>query len=86
LLSIATFGITKFLHPTQPRASPALAPHRSLAILSLENPKQGPKNDFLGFSLADAKLDYVNSPTVRPSTAIEKYRNQVIDIQRLPQT
>jgi DNA-binding winged helix-turn-helix (wHTH) protein/TolB-like protein/Tfp pilus assembly protein PilF len=86
LLSIAIFAITKFLHPTQPKTSQTVAAHRSLAILPLQNLKQDPENDFLGFSLADAvitKLDYVSSLTVRPSTAIEKYRNQVIDIQKV---
>jgi DNA-binding winged helix-turn-helix (wHTH) protein/TolB-like protein/Tfp pilus assembly protein PilF len=86
LLSIAIFAITKFLHPIQPKTSQKAAAHRSLAILPLQNLKQDPENDFLGFSLADAiitKLDYVSSLTVRPSTAIEKYRNQVIDIQKV---
>jgi DNA-binding winged helix-turn-helix (wHTH) protein/TolB-like protein/Tfp pilus assembly protein PilF len=57
---------------------------RSLAILPLHNLKQDPNSDFLGFSLADAiitKLDYVSSITVRPSAAIEKYRDKSIDIQ-----
>jgi DNA-binding winged helix-turn-helix (wHTH) protein/TolB-like protein len=57
---------------------------RSLAILPLQNLKQDPNSDFLGFSLADAvitKLDYVSSLTVRPSAAIEKYRDKSIDIQ-----
>ena len=86
LLIIAILAITKSLHPTKPRTSQAAAAHRSLAILPLQNLKRDPANDFLGFSLADAvitKLDYVSSLTVRPSTAVEKYRNQVIDIQKV---
>jgi DNA-binding winged helix-turn-helix (wHTH) protein/TolB-like protein len=86
LLIVAILAITKSLHPTKPRTSQAAAAHRSLAILPLQNLKRDPANDFLGFSLADAvitKLDYVSSLTVRPSTAVEKYRNQVIDIQKV---
>jgi len=84
VLLIATFiFITRFWHPNQPNVTQSQAP-RSLAILPLQNLKQDPNSDFLGFSLADAiitKLDYVNSLTVRPSSAIEKYRGKVIDIQ-----
>jgi DNA-binding winged helix-turn-helix (wHTH) protein/TolB-like protein len=86
LLIVAILAITKSLHPTKPRTRQTAAAHRSLAILPLQNLKRDPANDFLGFSLADAvitKLDYVSSLTVRPSTAVEKYRNQVIDIQRV---
>jgi DNA-binding winged helix-turn-helix (wHTH) protein/TolB-like protein/Flp pilus assembly protein TadD len=57
---------------------------RSLAILPLQNLKQDPDSDFLGFSLADAvitKLDYLSSLSVRPSAAVEKYRDRSIDIQ-----
>jgi TolB-like protein len=57
-----------------------------LAILPLQNLRQDPDDDFLGFSLADAvitKLGYVSSLTTRPSAAVEKYRNQVIDIQKV---
>ena len=85
LLVVAILAITKLLHPTK-QTGEALAAHRSLAILPLQNLRQDPDSDFLGFSLADAvitKLDSVSSLTVRPSTAIEKYRNQVIDIQKV---
>src|SRR5262249_24617772 len=56
---------------------------RSLAILPFRNLRPGADTDFLGFSLADAvitKLGYVSALTVRPSYAVEKYRNQPIDI------
>lgn len=59
---------------------------RRLAVLPLQNLRHDQDEDFLGFSLADSiitKLDYVSSLTVRPSTAIERYRNQVIDIQKV---
>ena len=58
---------------------------RNLAILPLRNLRHTPEDDFLGFSLADAiitRLDYVSALTIRPSTAVEKYRNQEIDIQK----
>jgi DNA-binding winged helix-turn-helix (wHTH) protein/TolB-like protein len=86
LLGVAILSITKFLYPTKPGTGTALAARRNLAILPLQNLRQDPDNDFLGFSLADAvitKLDSVSSLTVRPSTAVEKYRNQVIDIQKV---
>ena len=63
-----------------------VAEPRSLAILPFRNLKQEPSSDFLGFSLADAvitKLGYVSALTVRPSSAVEKYRNQVIDIPKV---
>src|ERR1700728_2639424 len=90
LLVAAATGITKLRHvpisaPTQ-SGTPRSAMPRSLAILPLQNLRQDSKSDFLGFSLADAvitKLDYVSSLTVRPSTAIERYRNQVIDLQKV---
>jgi DNA-binding winged helix-turn-helix (wHTH) protein/TolB-like protein len=59
---------------------------RSLAILPFQNLRPDPDTDFLGFSLADAvitKLDYVSSLTIRPSSAVQKYRNQVIDIPKV---
>ena len=61
-------------------------PPRSLAVLPFRNLKQDPQTDFLGFSLADAiitKLGYVNALTVRPSSSIDKYRNQIIDPQKV---
>jgi tetratricopeptide (TPR) repeat protein len=42
--------------------------------------------DFLGFSLADAvitKLGYVSELSVRPSSAVQKYRSQPIDISKV---
>jgi serine/threonine protein kinase/tetratricopeptide (TPR) repeat protein len=59
---------------------------RSLAILPFRNLKQDPETDFLGFSLADAiitKLGYVGALTVRPSSSIDKYRNQIIDPRKV---
>jgi DNA-binding winged helix-turn-helix (wHTH) protein/TolB-like protein len=86
LLGFALVAIRKSLYRTQPRTTQSLVSPRSLAILPLQNLRQDPDYDFLGFSLADAvitKLGYVNSLTVRPSTAVQKYRNQVIDISKV---
>jgi DNA-binding winged helix-turn-helix (wHTH) protein/TolB-like protein len=62
---------------------------RGLAILPFQSLKKADaENDFLGFSLADAvitKLEYVKSVTVRPSSSIQKYRNQVIDPRKVAQ-
>jgi serine/threonine protein kinase/Tfp pilus assembly protein PilF len=59
---------------------------RTLAILPFRNLNQDPQTDFLGFSLADeiiTKLGYINALNVRPSSSIAKYRNQVIDPQKV---
>jgi len=86
VLMLAVVGVNRSFYK-RPSPTPAAAtPPRSLAILPLHNLRQARKDDFLGFSLADAiitKLDYVSSLSVRPSTAVEKYRNAVIDIQRV---
>lgn len=58
----------------------------TVAILPFHNLQPDARNDFLGFSLADAvitKLGYVSALTVRPSSAVEKYRNQIIDIPKV---
>jgi TolB-like protein len=64
-----------------PAASSAL-PSRSLAILPFHNNHPDPATDFLGYSLADAvitKMSYVSSVSVRPSSAIDRFRNQTVD-------
>jgi serine/threonine protein kinase/TolB-like protein len=66
----------------KPAAAPSPPQLRTLAILPFQNLKPDPATDFLGFSLADAlttKLAYVNSLSVRPSSAVDKYRNQAVD-------
>jgi TolB-like protein len=65
-----------------PAAGPPRPKLRTLAILPFQNLKPDPATDFLGFSLADAlttKLAYVNALSVRPSSAVDKYRNQAVD-------
>jgi DNA-binding winged helix-turn-helix (wHTH) protein/TolB-like protein len=76
--------LPKFLHIRSAKEQ-SLSP-RSLAILPLQNHGQDSNSDFLGLSLADVlitKLAYVNSLSVRPSAAIEKYRGTAIDLQKV---
>ena len=57
-----------------------------MAVLPFRNLKQDPETDFLGFSLADeiiTKLSYVNTLTIRPSSSVDKYRNQIIDPKKV---
>ena len=64
-------------------AQPSRHP-RSLAILPFRNLKRDADSDFLGLALADAvigKLSYLSELTVRPSSAVEKYRRLPIDIR-----
>jgi eukaryotic-like serine/threonine-protein kinase len=84
-LLIALLVVGYFL-VRKPRTSPAAREPRSLAILPFRNLNGDPQTDFLGFSLADeiiTKLDYVNALTVRPSSSVDKYRNQVIDPRKV---
>jgi TolB-like protein/Tfp pilus assembly protein PilF len=86
LLALAVLAIARSLYEWRSRTAPLQSRSRSLAILPLQNLKQDPADDFLGFSLADAvitKLDYVSALTTRPSAAVGKYRNQVIDIAKV---
>ena len=59
---------------------------RTLAIMPFRNLKGDSETDFLGLSLADAiitKLGYVSTVIVRPSSYVEKYRNQEIDPKKI---
>jgi serine/threonine protein kinase/TolB-like protein len=81
MLAVAGLSV-RYYH--SPAATVAVLPVRvrSLAILPFRNLKQDPQTDFLGFSLADAvisKLGFVSALTVRPSSSVDKYRNQAID-------
>ncbi len=71
---------------TQPAANGSTtlsASHRHrLAILPLKNLVGDAEIDYLGFALADSvitQLAPIKSLIVRPSSAIEKYRNQMIE-------
>jgi len=57
---------------------------RRLAILPLRNLAGDSEIDFLGFALADSvitQLAPLKSLIVRPSSAVEKYRNQMVDLR-----
>src|SRR5262245_20698736 len=57
---------------------------RRLAILPLRNLAGDPEMDFLGFALADSvirQLAPIKSLIVRPSSALEKYRNQMVHVR-----
>jgi DNA-binding winged helix-turn-helix (wHTH) protein/TolB-like protein/tetratricopeptide (TPR) repeat protein len=68
---------------TQPAAIPS---QRTLAVLPLRNLKQTQADDYLSFSLADAiitELAPVSSLTVRPSSAIERYKGVALDSRKV---
>jgi DNA-binding winged helix-turn-helix (wHTH) protein/TolB-like protein len=82
VVAAVVVAITNFVYLARVKPQPSPTPP-SLAILPLQNLKHDGDSDFLGYSLADAvitKLDYVSSLTVRPSSAVQKYRDEVIDI------
>jgi len=57
---------------------------RRLAILPLRNLAGDSEIEFLGFALADSvitQLAPLKSLIVRPSSAVEKYRNQMVDLR-----
>src|SRR5208282_6609409 len=79
LIALSVIG---YLYERRSKATPTSARPRSLAVLPFRNLKQDTETDFLGFSLADeiiTKLGYVNALTIRPSSSVDKYRNQIID-------
>jgi DNA-binding winged helix-turn-helix (wHTH) protein/TolB-like protein/tetratricopeptide (TPR) repeat protein len=84
-------GIAYFAHPGRstagrPAAVSTSQVSRSLAILPLQNLRHDASNDFLGFSLTDAvitKLGRIGALSVRPSSAVQKYKDQTIDIPRV---
>jgi DNA-binding winged helix-turn-helix (wHTH) protein/TolB-like protein/Tfp pilus assembly protein PilF len=86
LLACALWSIARWLYQWRSQSVQFQVRPRTLAILPLQNLRQNPNDDFLGFSLADAiitKLGYVSALVVRPSSTIQKYRDQVIDPQKV---
>lgn len=84
-LLIMLMAVVGYFHEQRSNVSSSSRPTRSLAVLPFRNLKQDRSSDFLGFSLADeiiTELGYVNSLTVRPSSAVEKYRDRVIDVKK----
>jgi TolB-like protein len=85
ILLVFLVGVTGYLR-SRPDGTATSKHPRNLAVLPFHNLGQDSSSDFLGFSLADAvitKLGYVSSLSVRPSSAVEKYRNQSIDIRKV---
>jgi DNA-binding winged helix-turn-helix (wHTH) protein/TolB-like protein len=84
VICLGVIALSRFFHTASGKRTPSVP--RSLAILPLQNHGQDSSSDFLGLSLADVlitKLAYVNSLSIRPSAAIEKYRGTTIDIQKV---
>ena len=85
VLLVVVFAIGYFF-AKRTHTVPTVDEPRSLAVLPFRNLNGDAKTDFLGFSLADeiiTKLDYVNALTVRPSSAVDKYRNQIVDPKKV---
>ena len=84
LVSVLGLGVFFVVRYGFDRASTP-APPRSLAVLPFRNLKPDPDTDFLGVSLADeviAKLGYLKALTVRPSSAINRYREGANDLHK----
>jgi len=85
-IALATLLIAAAAFLLWKKFSPSPAPSHRLAVLPFRNLKQDPATDFLGFSLADAvitKLGFVSALSVRPSSAVDRYRNQTIDPRKV---
>ncbi|MFZ0312638.1 MAG: protein kinase [Candidatus Korobacteraceae bacterium] len=85
VLLVVVFAIGYFFARRSHPAPTAEEP-RSLAVLPFRNLTPDAKTDFLGYALADeiiTKLDYVNALTVRPSSSVDKYRNQIVDARKV---
>ncbi len=86
LLMIALAALGYIWHQRPSLELQSLRTPRSLAILPFQNLRQDAGSDFLGVSLPDAiitKLSYVSALTVRPSSAVQQYRNRAIDVKKV---
>jgi len=86
LILVVLSGSVYFLYRSRTVPAHRSHPPRRLAVLPFQNLQADANTDFLGFSLADAvitKLDYISELYVRPSSAIQKYRSQAIDIPKV---
>lgn len=84
-MALSTLLIWNFTIRPRTMPKPQATQLRRLAVLPFHNLTENSKDDFLGFSLADAvitKLGYVNTLIVRPSYAVQKYRTEEVDIAR----
>lgn len=85
-LAVVLTGLLGYKAYRRQPGAEALKPPRSLAILPFHNLVDDPQSEYLGFSLVDAiitKLGYVSSLAVRPSYAVARYRNQIVDIPKI---
>ena len=85
-ISVFLLALLAYLAYSRHRQATKTPPLRALAVLPFHNLQPGANDDFLGYSLADAvitKMGYVSSLSVRPSAAVEKYRNQTIDTRKV---
>ena len=83
---VAAAAILGYFNEHKSNAPPAGGQLRSLAVLPFRNVKHDPAIDFLGFSLADeiiTKLGYVNTLAMRPSSSVDKYRDQSVDLRKV---
>ncbi|MGH9745772.1 MAG: tetratricopeptide repeat protein [Candidatus Acidiferrales bacterium] len=83
-LALASLAIYRFWSP--PKAPPASAATRTLAVLPLRNLKPDPETDFLSMALADAiisRLGYVGEITVEPLSSVAKYRGTDADARQI---
>ncbi len=86
LLVIALAAIAYMAQRRLPVGTGSSARMKSLAILPFRNLQKDEDSDFLSFSLADAviaKLSYISELTVRPSSAVERYRDQPVDVKKV---
>ncbi|MGC2247764.1 MAG: protein kinase [Terriglobales bacterium] len=85
-LVVAAVAILGYFYEHKSSMPAQGTPLRSLAVLPFRNLRQDPAIDFLGFSLADeiiTKLGYVNTLVIRPSSSVDKYRDQSIDPKKV---
>jgi serine/threonine protein kinase/tetratricopeptide (TPR) repeat protein len=82
VLATAVFGVFFLVLSRRGGTTTTQTKSRSLAILPFRNLRDDPTLDYLGFSLSDtivSKLSSVSALTVRPSSSVDKYRNQNVD-------
>ncbi|HEY6448567.1 MAG TPA: protein kinase [Acidobacteriaceae bacterium] len=83
ILLVAVAGI--WFAARMRKESAADQPPRTLAVMPFLNLRQDPSLDYLDFSLSDAittELSSVSALILRPSSSVEKYRNQIVDVRK----
>ena len=86
LAGVVAASLGYWIFRRAPTATQLVSHPRRLAILPFRNIGHDAGTDFLGYSLADAvitRLGTVQALRVRPSYAVEKYRDQVVEISRV---